>query len=186
MDEIRALAFAGSLRERSYNRALLEAAVARAPENLAVDTLDLSPVPFYHGDVEDLGDPAPVQRLKSAIREADLVVIATPEYNGGLPAVTKNAVDWGSRPPRPQAWDGKPVAILGCTPGRLATAGAQRALRDALGQLNAYVMPQPRVMVSGVADLFDDDLELTDEDTDERLDKFMTAAAEWARRLHER
>lgn len=179
--KISTLAMAGSLRAKSFNRALLRAAVERAPAELEIEEFDLALVPLYHGDVEAEGDPDPVAALKSALHAADLVLLVTPEYNGGLPAVMKNAVDWGSRPPRPQAWDGKPVAIMGATPGRAGTVLAQRALRESLSQLGAYVMPQPRVLLAGASKVFDGDLRLTDDATAERLDKFMAATAEWAR-----
>lgn len=176
---IRGIGMAGSLREMSYNRALLRAAIELSPEELSLQWHELADLPFYHGDVEAEGDPEPVRALKTAIREADVVVIATPEYNQGLPAVTKNAVDWGSRPPRPQVWDGKPVAIMGATPGRLGTVSAQRLLRESLSAINARVMPTPRMLVSGAGSLFDDERKLTDEKTRQRLEDFMASVAEW-------
>lgn len=181
-ERLKTLAFAGSLRERSFNRALLRNAVERAPDVLDIEVFDVSRIPLYNADVEAEGDPEPVARLKEAIHAADLVLIATPEYNQGLPAVTKNAVDWASRPPKPQAWDGRPVVITGATPGRLGTVGAQRVLRESLSNLNAYVMPQPRLFVAHARDVFDDDLRIVDETTLRLLDKFMGAAAEWAGR----
>lgn len=183
MKPISMLAMAGSQRRRSFNGALLRAALERAPGGVGVREFDPSCLPFYDGDLEAAGDPDTVAELKAAVHAADLVLLVTPEYNAGLPAVLKNAVDWGSRPPRPQAWDGKPVAIMGATPGRLGTALAQRSLRESLTGLNAHVMPQPRILLAGVGPLFDDDLTLTDAATAERLDKFMAAAAEWARRF---
>jgi len=177
---IRALGMAGSLRRASYNRGLLRAAIDLAPAEMEIEVFDLSPLPFYHRGVEEGGDPEPVTRLKGAVRDADLVLIATPEYNQGMPAVIKNAVDWASRPPRPQAWDDKPVAIMGASPGRLGTAGAQRNLRESLSHLNARVMPQPRVLIAGAGELFDEERNLVDEATRERLRGFMAAAAEWA------
>lgn len=178
---IRLLGFAGSLRAGSYNRALLRAALDRVPDGVEAETFDLIDVPLYNGDVEAIGDPESVAAFKAAIHAADLVLIVTPEYNQGTPAVTKNAIDWASRPPRPHAWDGKPVAILGTTPGRLGTVGAQRVMRESLSALNAQVMDQPRMLVSGASALFDDSLNLTDEATMERLGTFMAAAVEWAR-----
>lgn len=183
MSVIRVLGMAGSLRRASYNRGLLRAASEAAPPEMEVEVFDLAPIPLYNRDVEDRGDPDSVARLKEAIRAADLVVIATPEYNHGLPAVTKNAVDWGSRPPKPQAWDGKPVAILGATPGRLGTVGAQRNLRESLSHLSALVMPQPRVFVQKAGEAFDDERNLVDDGTRQVLERFMAAAAEWVRRL---
>lgn len=183
MSGIHVLGMAGSLRRASYNRGLLRAAIEAAPEEMVVEAFDLSPVPLYNGDVEAEGDPEPVVRLKEAIREADLVIIATPEYNQGLPGVTKNAVDWGSRPPKPQVWEGKPVAIMGATPGRLGTVGAQRNLRESLSHLSALVMPQPRVFVQRAGDVFDEERNLTDDATRKLLERFMAAAADWARRM---
>lgn len=177
------LAIAGSCRRGSFNRALLRAAIARAPDGVETRDFDPSRLPFYDGDMEAAGDPDEVAEFKAAVHAADLVLLVTPEYNGGLPAVLKNAVDWGSRPPRPQAWDGKPVAIMGATPGRLGTALAQRSLRESLAGLNAHVMPQPRILLAGAGTVFDDDLELADEATEKHLDRFMSAAAEWARRF---
>jgi len=181
MSELRALGIAGSLREKSYNRALLRAAIERAPEGVRFETFDLRPLPLYDRDVEDEGDPEPVVALKEAVRSADLVLLAAPEYNGGMTGALKNAIDWASRPPRPQAWDGKPVAVMGATTGRLSTVAAQDSVRTSLGKLNAVVMPQPRVLISRAAELFDDEPRLVDEGTLERLDSFMLAAAEWAR-----
>ena len=182
-DGLSMLAMAGSQRRRSLNRALMRAALARVPAGVEVREFDPSCLPFYDGDVEATGDPGAVAELKAATHAADLVLLATPEYNGGLPAVLKNAVDWGSRPPRPQAWDAKPVAIMGATPGRLGTALAQRSLRESLVGLNAHVMPQPRILLSGAGAVFDEDLELADETIAKRLDRFMAAAAEWAYRF---
>jgi chromate reductase len=182
-ERIQAVGFAGSLRRGSFNRALLRAAVEVAPEELELEVFDLAPVPLYSADVEAAGDPESVATLKGAIRAADLLLIVTPEYNQGIPAVTKNAVDWASRPPRPHVLDGKPVVILGATPGRLGTVSAQRALRESLSALSAHVMPQPRMLIAGAGKLFDDDGNLVDENTRERLAKFMNAAVAWGGRF---
>ena len=180
---ISVLAMAGSQRRRSFNRALLRAALERAPAGVEIREFDPSRLPFYDGDVEAAGDPDVVAELKAAVHAADLVLLVTPEYNGGLPAVLKNAVDWASRRPRPQAWDGRPVAIMGATPGRLGTALAQRSLRESLAGVNAHVMPQPRILLAGAGGLFDEDLRLADAATLDRLEGFMAAAVAWARRL---
>jgi len=180
MSELRVVGIAGSLREGSFNRALLRAAIERAPDSMRVEAFDLKPVPMYDGDVEAEGDPETVAALKTAVREADLVILVTPEYNGSTTGPLKNAIDWASRPPRPHAWDRKPVVVMGATPGRLSTVGAQEAVRVSLGKLNALVMPQPRLMIAGAGPLFDDELRLVDAETIDRLDKFMVAAAEWA------
>lgn len=99
-DSFSVVAFAGSLRQDSYNRALLRVARDDAPEALAITLFDLIDLPLYNADVEAEGDPPPVAEFKAAVDAADGVLIATPEYNHGVPAVTKNAIDWASRPPR--------------------------------------------------------------------------------------
>jgi chromate reductase len=180
MSQLRVTGFAGSLRRESYNRALLRAAADVASADVEFTIIDLIDVPLFNADVEATGDPDSVAALKRAIHDADLVVIATPEYNQTIPAVPKNAIDWASRPPKPQAWDGKPVAIMGASPGRFGTVSAQRALRETLAGVNARVMPQPRVMLSGAAGAFREGV-LVDDDQRDRLERFMAAAVAWAR-----
>src|SRR5205814_8833807 len=121
---------AGSLRTGSYNRALLRAAQELAPAGLELLTFDLAPIPLYDGDVEAQGDPEPVGALKTAIRDADALLIVTPEYNYGVPGVLKNAIDWASRPPGQSPLNGKPAALMGATPGMTGTARAQLQIRQ--------------------------------------------------------
>jgi chromate reductase len=170
-------AFAGSLRQGSYNRALLRAMVDRAPQSMEIETLDLHDVPFYNGDVEDEGDPEPVADLKRAIDEADGLLIVTPEYNHGVPAVTKNAVDWASRPPE-RVLSETPVAIAGASPGMTGTARAQSALRQALASVNAFVMQKPGVLVARAHQKFEEG-ELVDEGTGDFLEDFLGAFDDW-------
>jgi len=96
---VRILGFAGSLRQGSYNRALLRTASELAPEDMLIEIFDLLQIPLYNADVEARGDPEPVAAFKRAIRQADAVLMVTPEYNHGVPGVMKNAVDWASRAP---------------------------------------------------------------------------------------
>jgi chromate reductase len=156
------LGIAGSLREASYNRALLRAARELLPEGIELEELDLRGLPFYDGDVEAAGDPEPVAALKDAIRGADALLIATPEYNRGIPGVLKNAVDWASRPPLASPLAGKPVAIMGASTGRGGTARAQEQLRAALEFSRANVVEQPELLVPEAFMRFDDHGELVD------------------------
>ncbi len=181
--ELTVLAFAGSLRRDSYNRALLRAAQEVAPAGMAISIFEIDEVPLYNADVEAQGDPEPVARFKQAIREADGLLIATPEYNHGVPGVTKNAVDWASRPPRQAALDGKPVAILGASPGMTGTARGQSQLRQAFEFTNSYCMPQPEILVYRAHEKFDAEGRLTDERTREFLGKFLVAFGQWIERL---
>jgi chromate reductase, NAD(P)H dehydrogenase (quinone) len=159
---MRILGIAGSLRESSYNRALLRAARELLPEGTELVEHDLRDLPFYDGDVEAAGDPESVVALKEAIREADALLIATPEYNRGVPGVLKNAVDWASRPALASPLTGKPVAIMGASTGRGGTARAQEQLRSALEFSRANVLEQPEVLVPEAFMRFDEHGELVD------------------------
>jgi chromate reductase len=177
------LGFAGSLRQDSYNRALLRAARELAPEGMIVDVFDLAPIPLYNADVEAQGDPDPVAAFKRAIQQADAVLIATPEYNHGVPGVTKNAIDWASRPPRNAVLSGKPVGIMGASPGITGTARGQSQLRQAFEFTNSYAMLQPELLVFRAHEKFDARGRLTDEPTRQFLAKFLGALAEWTTRF---
>ena len=159
---MRILGIAGSLREGSYNRSLLRAARELMPEGVELVELEIGTLPFYDGDVEAAGDPEAVIRFKQAIRDADALLIATPEYNRGVPGVLKNAVDWASRPPLGSPLTGKPVAIMGATTGRGGTARAQEQLRAALEFSRATVLEQPEVLVPEAFMRFDEHCELVD------------------------
>ena len=174
---------AGSLRQGSLNRALLRAAQEEAPEGMEIAVFDLLEVPLYNGDVEAAGDPEGVVRLKQAISAADGILFVTPEYNHGVPAAMKNAVDWASRPPGSAALGGKPVAIIGASPGMTGTARGQSQLRQAFEFTNSYCMPQPELLVFRAHEKFDSDGRLIDEATRERLSRFLAAFAEWVRRF---
>lgn len=180
---LRITAFAGSLRAASYNRALLRACVELAPPAMTFDIFDLAEVPLYNGDVEAAGDPPGVQRLKAAIAAADGLLIATPEYNHGVPGVTKNAVDWASRPARGAPLGEKPVAILGASPGQTGSARGQSQLRQAFEFTNSFCMPQPEILVFRAHEKFDEAGRLTDERTREHLGRFLVAFAAWVRRF---
>jgi chromate reductase len=172
---MRLLGIAGSLREGSYNRGLLRAASELAPEGVELVELDLRGLPFYDGDLEAAGDPESVTALKEAIRDADALLIATPEYNRGLPGVLKNAIDWASRPALASPLAGKPVAIMGATTGFAGTARAQQQLRDALEFPGAVVLQQPEVLVSEAYLRFDEHGDLVDEQTREEISALLGA-----------
>ncbi|HXY30629.1 MAG TPA: NAD(P)H-dependent oxidoreductase [Gemmatimonadaceae bacterium] len=163
--EARIVAFAGSLRRGSYNRALVRAAVELAPEGMTIVPIEIGDMPFYNADVEAVGDPEPVAAYKARIREADGLLIATPEYNDGVPAVLTNAVDWGSRLPGNSPLHGKAVAIMGASPSQIGTARAQPHLRQILGHAGARVLPPPELLVASAHQRFDAELRLTHEPT---------------------
>ena len=182
-DTINALGFAGSLRKHSYNRALLRAAIKRAPAGMIITPHDLDDVPLYNADVEAQGEPSGVTAFKDAIRAADAVLMVTPEYNHGVPGVMKNAIDWASRPPRQSPLTGKPVGIIGASPGQTGSARGQSQLRQAFEFTNSFCMPQPEILVFRAHEKFDAAGELTDEKTAEFLVKYLEALKAWALRF---
>lgn len=113
---VKILALAGSYRRGSFNQALVSAAREEPPENVDFREFDLREVPFYDGDVEEAGLPPDVERLKAAVRDADALLLVTPEYNSGIPAVLKNGIDWASRVYPNAPISGKVVAIMGQRP----------------------------------------------------------------------
>lgn len=175
---------AGSLRKDSYNRALLRAAQELAPEGMEIRIFDrMAEIPLFNEDVEAQGDPEPVQALKRAIGEADALLIATPEYNHGVPGVLKNAIDWASRPPRKAVLGGKPTAVLGASPGITGSARAQTQLRQAFVFTDTPTLPQPEILVYRAHEKFDANGRLTDEKTRVFVGKLLVTLADWARRL---
>ncbi|TCP14894.1 chromate reductase [Crenobacter luteus] len=179
---VRVLGLAGSLRQASYNRALLRAAVELAPPEVALSVADIGAIPLYNEDVYEQGFPEPVIALREAIRRAEAVLIVTPEYNYSVPGVLKNAIDWVSRPPE-QPFDGKPVAIMGASPGMFGSARAQYHLRQTLVSLNARPMSKPEVMVASAHQKFDAHGKLADETTARFVTAQLEALAAWARRV---
>jgi chromate reductase, NAD(P)H dehydrogenase (quinone) len=182
MPPVRVLGIAGSLRQGSYNRALLRAAAELAPSNgIELSQFDLSPIPFYDGDAEAAGDPEPVAALRGAVREADALLLATPEYNRGTSGVLKNALDWLSRPALASVLRWKPVAVIGASTGRGGTRRAQQQVRDALLFPGARVLDGPEVAVPLAWERFDAELNLTDTETRAALDALLGNLAVLAR-----
>jgi len=180
---VRVLGIAGSLRAASFNRALLRAAQELAPGGMEIGIFDIAPIPLYNADVEAKGDPEPVAALKTAIREADALLIVTPEYNFGVPGVLKNAIDWASRPPAQTPLRGKPAAIMGATPGQGGTIRAQMQLRQAFVFTQTIALLQPEVLVTKAHEKFDKDGRLIDELTRGFVKKQLEALMDWTLRL---
>ena len=107
-DRISVLGIAGSLRQGSYNKSALRAAIELAPADMAIETFDLAPIQPYNEDVKQQGFPPPEHEFREKIRAADALLIVTPEYNRGVPGVLKNAIDWASRPPTSRSAASRP------------------------------------------------------------------------------
>ena len=182
MGPIRILGIPGSLREASYNKAALRAAQELLPDGATLEVFDLQGLPAFNED-DERALPARVVELKAGIREADAILIATPEYNYSVPGVLKNAIDWASRPYGDNAWDGKPVAIMGASPGPRGTARAQYHLRQTFVFLNMYPVNRPEVMISNAAQRFDAQGRLVDEGSRARIRQLLETLVAWTRRL---
>jgi len=175
---------AGSLRRGSFNRALLNAAIEVAPKGVEINVFQrLAEIPPFNADVEAEGDPEPVAALKSAIRGADALLIASPEYNYGVPGVLKNAIDWASRPPDSSVLRDKPAAIMGATPGMTGTARAQLALRQAFLFTKTFAILQPEVLVARAHEKIDPEGRLKDEATRGFIRELLESLAAWTLQL---
>ena len=180
---IRVLGLSGSLRRASLNTAALRAAAELVPAGMEVETYDgLAAIPPYDDDVRQQGFPPPVADLRARIKAADALLIVTPEYNYSVPGVLKNAIDWASRPPE-QPFDGKPIAIMGASPGALGTARAQYHLRQMFVFLNGMVLNRPEVMIGQANTRFDAEGRLTDEKTREFVGALLLSLKDWTARL---
>jgi chromate reductase, NAD(P)H dehydrogenase (quinone) len=138
---MRVLGISGSLRRGSLNGALLRAAAERLPAGAELVEFErLGEVPPYDEDVEMEATPAVVEELRQAVREADSVLIATPEYNHSIPGQLKNALDWVSRPAGQSALNGTPAAAIGASTGMFGAVWAQAELRKVLGAMGGRVV----------------------------------------------
>lgn len=162
-DPVRVVGVVASLRQGSYNRLLMQAAQDELPPGMQLELAEIADIPFYDGDVEATGLPAPVQRFKAQIRAADALLIATPEYNYAIPGLLKNALDWASRPAGQSALAGKAMAVIGASTGVLGTARAQMQLRQLALGLDVQVANRPEVLLGHAASKFDAQGRLTDE-----------------------
>ncbi len=174
MSELAVLAFAGSLRARSFNRALIAASQELAPQGLQVVPFDLSVIPVYNMDLEP-DFPAPVVAFKEAIKSADGLLIATPEHNFSFSGVLKNAIDWASRPASDGVFSEKPVILQSASPGWTGGLRSQIQLRSTLNYFPMRQMYFPEVVVGRAHEKFDSDLKLTDPMAIEQITKQLAA-----------
>ncbi|WP_353472150.1 NAD(P)H-dependent oxidoreductase [Salipiger sp. H15] len=173
----------GSLREGSYNRKLAHVLADLAPEGLEFDFVEIGDLPLYNPDRDEGTPPAAWTRFRAEVKSADAVLFVTPEYNRGLPAAMKNALDVGSRPYGSSVWDGKPAAVVTGSPGGIAGFGANHQLRQSLVFLNVHPMQQPEAYVGNIMQLIGEDGQVTSEDTRKFLGSVMTAFAAWIEKI---
>jgi chromate reductase len=182
---IRIIGIAGSLRRESYNRAALHAATKLVPEDAILETFELDGIPVFNQDEKQKPVPK-VSEFKRRIREADAILFVTPEYNYSVPGVLKNAIDCASRPYGDSAWNGKPAAIMGASPGTIGTARTQYHLRQILVFLNMFPINQPEVMIANAASRFDKQGNLTDETIKDHIRHLLQSLVQWTQRIGSR
>ena len=185
-ERIRIVGMSGSLRRGSFNSALLRLAPRVVPDNAELELVSLAEIPLYNGDVEDQGMPAPVAEFRAKLADADALLIATPEYNSSIPAVLKNAIDWGSRGPK-SPLRGMTAALMGGG-GGFGSHRSQSHLRDVLRNTGVFELPVPAVKVRNIWDKFDDDLNLLEPRVLKQVERLLAALVSWtlALRSHRR
>jgi chromate reductase len=182
-NKLKVFGFSGSLRRGSYNKSLLRAAADLLPQDLILEIFDIDGIPAFNQDIEVDDMPSKVKEFKSKIREADAILIATPEYNYSVPGVLKNAIDWASRPYGDNPFDGKPVAIMSASIGMLGGARAQYHLRQMFVFLNMHPVNGPEVIVTFAQQKFDANGNLVDDNTKTFLRQLLQNLVNWTKRL---
>ena len=178
----RIFGFAGSLRQDSFNKAILRAAGEVLPAGVELTIFDLEGIPLFNADLDK--QPLPkVREFKAGIKATDALLIATPEFNYSVPGVLKNAIDWGSRPHGDNSFEDKPVAIMGESIGMLGTARAQYHLRQSCVYLNMHPLNKPEVMIPFAQDRIDESGKLIDAQTRNKIKELIESLVVWTKRL---
>ncbi|MFY2562227.1 NADPH-dependent FMN reductase [Corallococcus terminator] len=179
MSSPRILALSGSLRNGGFNQLLLAVGVEKARAlGAEVDVVDLKSlgVPFYDGDVEAQGLPAPVVALRERVGKAQGFLISSPEYNSSIPGGLKNAIDWASRAPG-RLFQGKWAAIMGASPGNFGTSRMQPHLRQVMSSVGALVLPN-QVHLARAMEAFTPEGKLKDEAKQKEVEALVTELVE--------
>jgi len=166
----------GSLRRDSLNLKFAKALEELGGQRFAFDLVEIGDLPVYNDDLWQ-NPPVSALRLKRAIESADAVLFVTPEFNRSIPAALKNAIEWASRPYGQNSWGGKPVSIVGTSPGAIGTAAAQTQLRSIAVHLDMIVLGQPEVYFQWKPGLIDENNEITDDTTREFLEGYLAKFA---------
>ncbi|MCA1928315.1 NADPH-dependent FMN reductase [Rheinheimera sp.] len=180
MSGLKVLALCGSLRAKSTNKALVEYAIAHAPQGMQIELADLSDVPFFNADLT--AKPVAVERLLAQFASADALLLACPEYNYSIAPALKNALDWASREPNNALLAGKVAAIMG-SGGGMGTSRAQYHLRQVCVFLDVHLVNKPEVFCNAFANSFDAEVKLTDERIQNLIVQQLTALQQLAARF---
>lgn len=168
----------GSLRRESFTRKIAQTLIKLAPPTLDLEIVEIGGVSFYNQDLEP-SPPADWLTFRDKLRAADGILFATPEYNRSVPGVLKNAIDVASRPKEKNVFNGKPGAVISVSPGSISGFGANHHLRQMLVFLNVPTMQQPEAYIGHVANMFDQNGNMTNDSTREFLRTFIESYARW-------
>ncbi|MGR3742213.1 NADPH-dependent FMN reductase [Companilactobacillus sp. DQM5] len=156
----------GSLRKGSFTKQIAQNIMDMLPDGFEAQFVEIGNLPLYNQDFDDEGNvPSEYTSFRNTMKEMDAVIFATPEYNRGIPAVLKNALDVGSRPYGENIWENKPAVIISVSPGAISGFGANHQLRQSLVFLNMPVVQQPEAYIGGVTNLLNDEGKVTNEGT---------------------
>lgn len=179
---IKIIGISGSVRKKSLNKALLHEAKNAMPNGSQLDILSIAEIPLYNGDDEEAhGVPDSAEKIKKAISEADALLIVTPEYNHSIPGVLKNALDWLTRPPKdiPKVFNNRIVSLMGATPSWMGTLNAHTAWLTIFRTLGMHPWFGESLFISEAHKKFDDNNQLTDKETKEKLEKYLQSFVEY-------
>jgi chromate reductase len=172
----------GSLRKKSFNKAIANYVSSLVPSDYDVKFIDISNVDFFNEDLEN-NPPASWTRLREDVKASDSFLFFTPEYNRSVPAVLKNALDVASRPYGQSVWAGKPAGVVSVSMGAIAGFGANHHLRQVLTFLDVYPLQQPEAYIGNVMSLLDEDGNLANEDTKKFLKFYVDAFLNWSNKF---
>ena len=174
----------GSLRKGSWNRKLALALMKLAPPSLQLEIVEIGQLPLYNQDPDDEGHPHQAWTdFRNKMSAMDGFLFVTPEYNRSVPAPLKNAIDVGSRPYGKSIWGGKPGAVISSSPGAIAGFGANQHLRQSFVFLNIPCMQQPEAYIGEVDKLFDQDGNISNDNTKAFLQKYMDSFGAWVEKI---
>ncbi len=173
----------GSLRKGAYTRMLSRAIPELAPASFKFTEIGIGELPLYNQDLETDTPPPAWTTFRNQVKSSDAILFITPEYNRGMPAAVKNAIDVGTRPPKQSVWKGKPAAVISLTPGRLGAMASHQQLRLSLSVIGVPAMPAPEVYLSEAPKLFDGNGRLTNEDAIKLLTTALSEFETWIGRF---
>ena len=179
---LKIIGICGSLRQKSFNKILLEIFASYLPENVHFEAVNISSLPFFNSDLE-AAPPQEVIKFRNVIQFADAIIFATPEYNYSISGVLKNAIEWGSRPYGVAVLNGKPVAMMGASTGMIGTARAQSHLRQICVQCDMRPLNRPELFVSFAGDKINQRGEIIDQHTKEKIQEMVKALIDWAQKF---